>query len=57
MAWGCCPGSSTRPAGAKRSRSLTGNRMVPTLVLDDASVIDDSKAIVEWARANPAQAA
>ena len=29
---------------------------MPTLVLDDGTVIDDSKKIVEWARANPAAA-
>ena len=34
-------------------QELTGNRWVPTLVLDDGTVIDGSGAIVEWARANP----
>jgi len=27
---------------------------VPTLVLDDNTVVDTSKRIVEWAAANPA---
>ena len=27
---------------------------VPTLVLDDGTVIDDSKQVVQWAKANPA---
>jgi hypothetical protein len=29
---------------------LTGNRMVPTLVLDDGSVVDGSREIVAWAK-------
>jgi hypothetical protein len=33
---------------------LTGNRMVPTLVLDDGKAIDGSREIVSWAAANPA---
>jgi hypothetical protein len=35
-------------------RRLTGNYKVPTLVLDDGTVIDDSKNIVAWARTNQA---
>jgi glutathione S-transferase len=40
--------------GRREVAELTGNRWVPTLVLDDGTVIDDSHAIVAWARANPA---
>jgi hypothetical protein len=40
--------------GRQEVERLTGNRMVPTLVLDDGSVIDGSREIVSWAAANPA---
>ena len=40
--------------GRREVQELTGNRWVPTLVLDDGTVIDDSKQIVQWAKANPA---
>ncbi len=43
-----------RTSGRREVQALTGNRWVPTLVLDDGTVIDDSHAIVAWARANPA---
>jgi hypothetical protein len=38
----------------KRVRELTGQNWVPVLVTDDGEVIRESKAIAEWARANPA---
>ena len=41
-------------ANAHEAQELTGNRWVPTLVLDDDTVIDGSHEIVDWARANPA---
>ena len=34
--------------------ALNPTRNAPTLVLDDGTVIDDSKEIVAWAKANPA---
>jgi hypothetical protein len=43
--------------GRKEVERLTGNRWVPTLLLDDGKVIDGSKEIVSWAVANPAVAA
>lgn len=43
-----------RTAGRQEVKRLTGNLMVPTLVLDDGSVIDGSSEIVAWAEANPA---
>ncbi len=40
--------------GRQEVERLTGNRMVPTLLLDDGTVIDGSREIVAWAKANPA---
>jgi glutathione S-transferase len=39
--------------GRREVERLTGNRMVPTLVLDDGTVIDGSQKIIDWAVANP----
>ena len=41
-------------AGRKRAKELTGNSWVPILELDDGTVIDGSRKIVDWAAANPA---
>jgi hypothetical protein len=49
-------GSALNPTRSK-IRELTGQNHVPVLVTDDDEVIQDSKAIVAWARANPANAA
>jgi hypothetical protein len=38
-------------------KELTGSPWVPALVLDDGTVISDSKKIVAWAKANPVNAA
>lgn len=38
----------------KEVKKLSGTSWVPTLVLDDGTVIDGSKEIVAWAQANPA---
>jgi hypothetical protein len=51
---GVLPAVFNRTDGRQRVKELTGNYWVPTLELDDGTVIDDSHAIVEWARANPA---
>jgi glutathione S-transferase len=40
--------------GRREVKRLTGNYKVPTLVLDDGAVIDDSTNIIAWAKANPA---
>jgi hypothetical protein len=40
----------------KKVRELTGQNWVPVLVTDDGEVIQESKKIVAWARANPAVA-
>jgi hypothetical protein len=38
----------------RKVKRLTGNYKVPTLILDDDTVVDDSKNIIAWAKANPA---
>jgi glutathione S-transferase-like protein len=49
-----CFGTDRLFAGRRKVRELTGNYKVPTLVLDDGTVVDDSANIVAWAQANPA---
>jgi glutathione S-transferase len=49
-----CYGTDRFFKGRREVRRLTGNLKVPTLVLDDGTVIDDSKNIAAWAAANPA---
>jgi hypothetical protein len=39
--------------GRKEVNRLTGNHWVPVLVLDDGEVIQGSRKIADWARANP----
>jgi hypothetical protein len=41
-------------AGRREVKELTGNYKVPTLVLDDGTVLDGSERIIDWAKANPA---
>jgi hypothetical protein len=52
--WAVLPEALNRTSGRREVQELTGNRWVPTLVLDDGTVIDGSHEIVEWAAANPA---
>jgi len=40
--------------GRREVHELTGNYHVPTLVLDDGTVVDESQNIVAWAQAHPA---
>ena len=40
-------------AGRRAIKRLTGNYKVPTLFLDDGTIIDGTKRIVAWAAANP----
>lgn len=40
--------------GRREVKRLTSNYWVPTLVADDGTVIQGSREIAEWARANPA---
>jgi hypothetical protein len=51
---GVLPAFMNNTRGRRDVQELTGNRWVPTLVLDDETVIDGSKEIVAWAKANPA---
>jgi hypothetical protein len=51
---GILPKAFNLTAGRREVERLTGNRMVPTLVLDDGAVIDGSHEIVNWAAATPA---
>jgi hypothetical protein len=49
-----CYGTDRFFRGRREVKRLTGNFNVPTLVLDDGTIIDDSKNIAAWAAANPA---
>jgi hypothetical protein len=42
--------------GRRKVRRMTGNYKVPTLVLDDETVIDETANIIKWAEANPGPA-
>lgn len=42
--------------GRREVKELTGNYQVPTLVLDDGSLVDGTDNIVGWAKANSASA-
>ena len=48
------PAALNNTRGRREVQQLTGNRWVPTLLLDDQTVIDGSHEIVAWAQANPA---
>ena len=50
------PNALQLTAGRKEAIRRTGKSDVPVLILDDDTTVAGSKAIVEWARANPAQA-
>jgi hypothetical protein len=52
--WGLLPEAMNRTRGRREVKELTGNQWVPTLVLDDGTVIDGSREIVAWAAANHA---
>lgn len=52
--YGALPGFLNQTSGRREVQRLTGNRWVPTLVLDDDTVLDGSQKIVDWAHANPA---
>ena len=38
-------------------KRMTGNYKVPTLVLDDGTIIDGTANIIEWAKTNPGSGA
>ncbi len=50
---GILPKVFNKTKGRQEVERLTGNRMVPTLVLDDRTVIDGSHEIAAWAKAHP----
>lgn len=52
-----CAGTDPLFAGRREVKRLTGTYEVPTLVLDDGTIVDDSGKIVAWAQANPRRAA
>jgi Glutathione S-transferase, N-terminal domain len=39
--------------GRREVKRMTGNYKVPTLVLDDGSIIDGTANIIKWAKTNP----
>ncbi len=49
-----CYGADRFFSGRREIRRLTGNYKVPTLVLDDGSLVDGSDTIAAWAAANGA---
>src|SRR6266487_3263090 len=51
---GGCYGSDQLWPGRRKVKRLTGNYKVPTLCLDDGTVIDGSENIMAWAAENPA---
>lgn len=51
---GVLPDFMNQTAGRKEVKQLTGNTWVPVLVTDDDRVIQGSKEIAAWAKANPA---
>jgi glutathione S-transferase len=48
------PGVFDHTRGRRELQELSGKRCVPALALDGGAVVEDSHAIVEWARADPA---
>jgi hypothetical protein len=50
------PDLFNRTSGRKEAKRLTGDVVVPVLVTDDGEVVKESKKIVEWAEAHPANA-
>ena len=47
------PDFMNRTTGRREVKELTGTTWVPVLVTDQGEVIQESKKIVEWAKANP----
>jgi hypothetical protein len=48
------PDALNQTPGRREVERLSGNRWVPTLLLDDGTVIDGSHEIIAWAEAHPA---
>jgi hypothetical protein len=43
-----------RTEGRREAKRLTGKSDVPVLVLDDGEAVAPARAIIDWAKANPA---
>ena len=52
---GALPGIVNDLTPRREVKRLTGQYWVPALVLDDGTVIRESKRIIAWAQAHPAQ--
>lgn len=52
---GPLPNALNFTRGRREVRRLTGKNWVPVMVADDGTVVGDSKKIVAWAEANPAE--
>ena len=55
--WKALPGVFNLSPGRREVKRLTGKLDVPVLVTDGGEVVQGSREIAEWARANPAAAA
>ena len=53
---GLLPDALNKTAGRQEVKRLTGNQWVPVLVSDNEVVIQGSREIENWAKANPASA-
>ena len=51
---GFLPKAFNQTAGRKEVTKLTGNHHVPTLILDNGTVVDGTQNIVNWAAEHPA---
>jgi hypothetical protein len=52
--FGALPDFLNRTSGRREVKKLTGQSWVPVLVTDDGEIVQGSKKIEDWARANPA---
>ncbi len=52
---GGCYGTDRLWSGRRAIKRVTGNYKVPTLFLDDGTIVDGTENIVAWAAANPRQ--
>jgi hypothetical protein len=53
---GLLPEALNKTAGRQEVKRLTGNQWVPVLVTDNEVVIQGSREIENWSKANPASA-
>jgi hypothetical protein len=54
--WKALPEVLNLTPGRRKVKRLTGKLDVPVLVTDDGEVVQGSRQIADWARANPAAA-